>query len=148
MEQRLLIDGSLVPASDGATFDNINPATEQVIGVAADAGPADTEAAIAAARRAFDETSWSTDVAFRVRCLRQLNEALTANVEELRAATVAEVGAPISLTYGPQLETPIEGVTWIADPSLSRRAGRTRASQRAGARRRSRSTSARPPPAS
>jgi aldehyde dehydrogenase (NAD+) len=114
-EERLLIDGVLVPARDGATFDNVNPTTEQVIGVAADGSEADMDAAIGAARRAFDETAWSTDVAFRVRCLRQLSEAMTGHVEELRTMTVAEVGAPVALTSGPQLETPIEGIGWVTD---------------------------------
>jgi aldehyde dehydrogenase (NAD+) len=115
VEERLLVDGELVPARSGATFENTNPATEAVIGVAADAGADDMDAAIAAARRAFDETGWSTDLAFRVRCLRQLHEAFTAHVEELRATTVAEVGCPVMLTHGPQLETPVEGVGWVAD---------------------------------
>jgi len=114
-EERLLVDGVLRAASGGATFDNVNPATEQVIGVAADGTAADMDEAIGAARRAFDDTSWSTDVAFRVRCLRQLTDALTGHVEELRTTTVAEVGAPIALTNGPQLETPIEGVSWVTD---------------------------------
>ena len=35
-ETRNLIDGQLVPPSNGATFENVNPATEEVIGVAAD----------------------------------------------------------------------------------------------------------------
>ncbi len=109
------MDGVLVPASDGATFDNVNPATEAVIGVAPDASAADMDAAIGAARRAFDETDWSTNLAFRVRCLRQLSAAMTNHVEELRATTVAEVGAPIALTHGPQLETPIEGIGWVAE---------------------------------
>jgi aldehyde dehydrogenase (NAD+) len=71
--------------------------------------------AIQAARRAFDETEWSTDLAFRVRCLRQLREALTKNAEELRSAMVREIGTPIALTHGPQLDTPIEGIGWVAD---------------------------------
>ena len=54
-------------------------------------------------------------MAFRVRCLRQLSDAMTAHVEELRSLTVAEVGAPVALTHGPQLETPIEGIGWVAD---------------------------------
>ena len=91
----LLIDGKLVPAASGAVFDNINPATEEVIGVVADAGAADMDAAITAARRAFDEGIWSTDVALRVRCLRQLQAALVRHAEELRATTVAEVGCPV-----------------------------------------------------
>jgi hypothetical protein len=64
-ESRLLIDGKLCEASGDATYDNINPATEAVIGPVADANEADMERAITAARRAFDETSWSTDKAFR-----------------------------------------------------------------------------------
>ena len=114
-EERLLIDGRLVDAADGTTFENVNPATEEVIGVAANGGTADMDAAIGAARRAFDETSWATDHAFRVRCLRQLHTALGKHAEELRATTVAEVGCPVSLTYGAQLDSPIEGVEWVAD---------------------------------
>ena len=61
-EERLLIDGKLVGAEGGATYDNINPANEEVIGAVADASKADVEHAISAARRAFDETDWSRDV--------------------------------------------------------------------------------------
>jgi aldehyde dehydrogenase (NAD+) len=114
-EELLLIDGKLVPAASGAVFDNINPATEEVIGVVADGGAADMDAAIGAARRAFDEGTWSTDLALRVRCLRQLQEALTRHAEELRATTVAEVGCPVSLTYGAQQDTPVAGLGWVAD---------------------------------
>ena len=64
-EQRMLIDGELVEASSGKTFDNVNPATEEVLGEVADASTEDMRRAIAAARRAFDETDWSTDRAFR-----------------------------------------------------------------------------------
>jgi aldehyde dehydrogenase (NAD+) len=111
----LLIDGRLVPAADGGTFDNVNPATEEVIGVTADGTAADMDLAIQAARRAFDETNWSTDLGFRVRCLRQLQEALAKNAEELRSAIVAEIGTPVTLTRGPQLDAPVEGIGWVAD---------------------------------
>ena len=47
-----------------------------------------------AARRAFDTTDWSTDTELRVRCIRQLRDAMKANIEELRELTIAEVGAP------------------------------------------------------
>jgi aldehyde dehydrogenase (NAD+) len=111
----MLIDGRLVDAGDGATFENIDPATEAVLGVTADGSAAELDAAVAAARRAFDETAWATDVAFRVRCLRQLHAALAGHSEELRATCVAEVGAPVALTQGPQLDMPIQGVAWVAD---------------------------------
>ena len=38
-ETRLLIDGELVPAVSGRTYPNINPATEEIMGEVADAGP-------------------------------------------------------------------------------------------------------------
>jgi aldehyde dehydrogenase (NAD+) len=64
--------------------------------------------AIAAARRAFDETDWSTNRAFRARCLEQLQEALEAEQEELREQLILEVGCPRMTTHGPQLDGPLE----------------------------------------
>lgn len=111
----LLIDGRLVSASDGGTFENVNPATEEVLGSTADATATDMDAAVTAARRAFDETSWSTDPAFRVHGLRQLQAALVKNADQLKADLVAEIGTPVVLTGGPQFDTPVEGIGWFAD---------------------------------
>lgn len=110
----LLIDGKLIPGS-GGTFEVINPATEEVLGRAADATDSDMDAAIAAARRAFDHTTWSRDHAFRARCLRQLRDVLQSHIEELRDITIAEVGAPAFLTNGPQLEGPVADLGYFAD---------------------------------
>src|SRR5262249_62396215 len=60
-ETRNLIDGELVGASNGNTFENVSPSTEEVLGTTADGTKDDMLRAVAAARRAFDETSWSTD---------------------------------------------------------------------------------------
>ncbi|MFC5751870.1 aldehyde dehydrogenase [Actinomadura rugatobispora] len=114
-EERMLIGGRLVPASGGGTFPDVNPATEERIGVAADATAADMDAAIGAARAAFDGTDWAADPAFRARCLRQLQQALAKHAEELRATIVAEAGAPVALTHGAQLDIPVEGLGWVAD---------------------------------
>ncbi len=114
-EPRMLIDGSLVRASTDKVFQTVNPATEEVLGVAADASDADAERALAAARRAFDETTWSTDVALRVRCLRQLQAAMRSHAEELRAMTIAETGSPLFMTRSAQLDDPVESLGWIAD---------------------------------
>jgi aldehyde dehydrogenase (NAD+) len=111
---RLLIDGDLKPGGAGE-FATLNPATEEVLGTAADADERDLDQAIAAARRAFDETDWSRDVAFRASCLRQLSAALRRNADELRAVTIAEAGAPKFLTHGPQLDLPVNDLTWFAD---------------------------------
>jgi acyl-CoA reductase-like NAD-dependent aldehyde dehydrogenase len=114
-EDRLLIDGELVAAANGATYETIDPATEEVLGTAADATVDDAARAIAASRRAFDTTEWSCDHAFRVKCMRQLHKALQDNVEGLREIIVREVGAPVSSTNGPQLGGPIDVVGWYAD---------------------------------
>src|SRR5882724_2774902 len=111
-EHRMLIDGELVEAAGGATYDNVNPATEDVIGPAADASPHDMERAIMAARRAFDESGWATDRALRKRCLTQLQEALAKERETLRPQIVAEVGTPIALTFAIQEDTCIDDMLW------------------------------------
>src|SRR5260370_14170267 len=110
---RMLIDGKLVTAD--RTSPSVNPATGQVLDHAPDASVADGRAAIAAARRAFDTTSWATDVAVRVRCLAQLHQALTEHQEELRELTIADVGAPRVITHGAQLDDPIGIVRYYAD---------------------------------
>ena len=110
---RMLIDGKLVTSD--RTYPSVNPATGQVIDQAPDASPADAQAAIAAARRAFDTTTWATDAAFRARCLDQLHQALTEHKEELRELTIADVGAPRVITYGAQLDEPIGIVRYYAD---------------------------------
>ncbi|MCW1959623.1 MAG: aldehyde dehydrogenase, partial [Mycobacterium sp.] len=110
----LFIDGQLVPGGAGR-FPTINPATEEVLGTAANADPADTDRAIAAARRAFDGTDWSTDTALRVRCIRQLQDAMREHIEELREITMAEVGAPRMLTAAAQLEGPVSDLSFSAD---------------------------------
>ena len=106
-ESRMLIDGKLVEADSGQTFDNVNPATEEILGSVADASAGEMHRAIDAARRAFDETDWSTNHAFRKKCLEQLHEALQAEQEELREQLILEVGCPRMTTNGPQLDAPL-----------------------------------------
>jgi aldehyde dehydrogenase (NAD+) len=110
---RMLIDGKLVAAD--RTYPSVNPATGQVLDHAPDASVADAQAAVAAARRAFDTSGWARDVEFRARCLDQLHRVLNEHKEMLRELTIADVGAPRALTYGAQLEEPIEIVRYYAD---------------------------------
>jgi aldehyde dehydrogenase (NAD+) len=115
-EERLLIDGKLVEAEGGRTFETFNPTTGEVLGSAADASVADARAAVEAARRAFDETTWATDVALRQRCLRQLHESLLEHRAELSELIIAENGLPVTLIDGgPGLDSPTAMVAWHAD---------------------------------
>ena len=114
-EERLFINGELRDADGGATFDNINPATEEVIGVSADASQQDFDDAITAARSAFDLGDWSTDVSLRVRCLEQLHDALQNHVKELSALTVAEVGATQMACSSIQVVEPLKIIPFYID---------------------------------
>ncbi|ABW14745.1 aldehyde dehydrogenase [Parafrankia sp. EAN1pec] len=106
-ESRMLIDGKLVEAATGKTFDNVNPATEEVLGQVTDASATDMHRAIDAARRAFDETDWPTNRALRKLCLSQLQKALESEREQFREELIAEVGCPRTITNGEQLDAPL-----------------------------------------
>ncbi|WP_419928022.1 aldehyde dehydrogenase family protein [Candidatus Poriferisocius sp.] len=113
-ETRMLIDGELLSGTQ--EFEVLNPATEEVVAMCADGTAADMDRAVAAARRAQDSTDWATDPGLRKRSILQLQKALEAEQEELRAELIAEVGCPVLTTYGPQLDAPLrEALTWPAE---------------------------------
>jgi aldehyde dehydrogenase (NAD+) len=112
---QLLVDGKLTAASDGATYPILDPATGAEIGQAPDATAQDVDAAIAAARRAFDDTDWSTNHELRVRCLRQLHAALLATADDVKALTRAEVGMPDFMIGAAGFDAPVDGLAWVAD---------------------------------
>ncbi|WP_373140098.1 aldehyde dehydrogenase [Mycobacterium marinum] len=114
----LFIDGKRCEGAAG-TFATVNPATEETLGVAADADAGDMDRAIEAARRAFDDTDWSRNTELRVRCVRQLRDAMREHIEELRALTISEVGAPRMLTAAAQLEGPVNDLAFSADTAES-----------------------------
>jgi aldehyde dehydrogenase (NAD+) len=106
-ESRMLIDGDLVAAASGQEFDNVSPATGLVLGRTSAAGLHDMDRAIAAARRAFDQSEWSANRELRRRCLEQLQVAIEADKENLREELVAEVGCPVMTTESAQLDWPL-----------------------------------------
>ena len=106
-EARMLIDGELREAASGARFDNLSPATGKVLGSTAAAGSEDMDAAIGAARRAFDDTDWKSNRELRKRCLLQLQDALEREREDLREEIIAEVGAPAMTTTMAQVDWPM-----------------------------------------
>ena len=115
-EPRMLVGGRLTEALGGKTFPVINPATEDVVGSVADATADDMDAAIAAARAAFDDGRWTADRALRKHVLAQLRDAIADDLDQWRAELVAEAGCPVALTYGVQLDTPVtDNFTWALD---------------------------------
>jgi aldehyde dehydrogenase (NAD+) len=96
----LLIDGRSVPALSGAYFETRNPATGAVLARVAQAGAADIDLAVAAARRAF-EGEWSRFTPFeRQQCLLQLADLVDRDFEAFSLLDTLDMGAPISFTRG------------------------------------------------
>ncbi len=114
-EQRLFINGELRDAENARVYDNFSPVTEEKAGVAADASLVDAEAALSAARNAFDNSEWSRDHAFRAKCLRQFVDGLNKHIDALRAATAAETGSTQFFINGPQCDGPVAMASWPID---------------------------------
>ncbi|MXW56907.1 MAG: aldehyde dehydrogenase family protein, partial [Gemmatimonadales bacterium] len=96
------IDGAWVEPSAEETLDVVNPATEEVIGAIAMGGQGDVDAAVAAAKAAFDSFS-RTSREERVALLERICEGYAARSAELAAAVSAEMGAPMALAAQAQV---------------------------------------------
>ena len=96
-EFRMLIDGEWVKARSGATFSCVDPFTEETWGRVPRADAADVDAAVKAARRAFDHDGWpQTPPAKRAALLRRLGQLIEKNLEALVYRQVRENGRLIS----------------------------------------------------
>ena len=111
----LYIDGTLRPAEHGRTFANLSPWTREPIGQAADASAADMDAAIAAARRAFDTTGWAIDHAGRFALLSRLYEQFAANTERLIQLARDETGSTIFIARNVQVLQALAGFKDLLD---------------------------------
>jgi aldehyde dehydrogenase (NAD+) len=106
-EGKLYIDGKLRPAASDAKFEDIGPWTGDIVGYAADASVADMNEAIAAARRAFDHTDWSTNHALRRELVAKLGQKMKANRERFVALARHEGGGAMGAVFGPLVDLPL-----------------------------------------
>ena len=93
----LPVDGVEQATAEERTFAAVSPADGEVLWQVPDAGLADMHAAAAAARRAFTETTWSTDAALRADVLRRLQTALADRSDDLALLAATETGVPVAL---------------------------------------------------
>jgi aldehyde dehydrogenase (NAD+) len=106
---KLFIDGELRDAEGGKTFDVIGPWTGEPVSKAADASAADVDAAIAAARRAFDDTDWSTNIGLRVRLVQKLYDLFDANRSRLSNLARYEAGAAVGAVGRAHVDMAMDG---------------------------------------
>ncbi|HUP59885.1 MAG TPA: aldehyde dehydrogenase [Thermoanaerobaculia bacterium] len=90
------IGGAFVPPASGAYFDDLNPATTEVIAQVPDSDRADVDAAVVAAKSAFP--AWSrTPAADRSALLLKLADLIERNLDELARCESMDNGKPLSL---------------------------------------------------
>ncbi|ALJ13618.1 aldehyde dehydrogenase family protein [Sphingopyxis macrogoltabida] len=123
------IDGAWVASAEPRSIDVIDPATEQVAGRVAEAGAADVDRAVAAARRAF--ATWSvTTRAERLALLTRIVEEYRRREADIAAAITLEMGAPAALAAGGQTKSGLShfeaAITVLADYVFEEQRGTTR----------------------
>ena len=98
-DYRMLIDGAWVAASDGATFDSVNPATGEVWSRVPEATAEDVDRAVHAAHRAFTTGPWaSMSPTQRGHCLRRLGDLMADRSEALGTIETIDTGKMLKET--------------------------------------------------
>lgn len=95
------VDGAFRSGAEGRTFPTLNPVTNEPITEVAEGTAVDIDAAVSAARRAFDEGDWPRlDARERARHLIAIAEAIEHNGDEIARLEVLDTGLPIKQASG------------------------------------------------
>jgi aldehyde dehydrogenase (NAD+) len=94
-EYGLFVAGEFRPAADGRTFATINPATEEPLARVAAAGPADVDAAVAAARTAYEQVWGPMPGSERAKYLYRIARQLQERAREFAVLESLDNGKPI-----------------------------------------------------
>ena len=101
-KRQFYIGGEWVNPAKANDFAVINPATEEAVATISLGDQADTDAAVAAARKAFGTWQHSTKVE-RIALLKSIQSEYAKREEDVAQATTMEMGAPISLSRTQQV---------------------------------------------
>lgn len=98
-EKKMFIGGSWQASSDGGTFESKDPATGDVIATVPEATAKDVDAAVDAARAAFESEEWSAlPPAGRAKILWRIGELVDENLEEISQLDTRDQGRPIGIS--------------------------------------------------
>src|SRR4051794_838356 len=112
---KLLIGGEWVAPSSDQRIEVRYPATLAVVGSVPEALEADVDAAVAAARQAFDHGPWpQTPPSERAAVLKRFAELLTSRIDDVSGIITSEMGAP-SATVQMMMWTPAQAVLGVYD---------------------------------
>src|SRR5699024_2918444 len=114
-EKQLFINGQFVNSADGKTFETVNPATGDKLATVSEAGKEDVDAAVNAARKAFDSGPWSKiSAAERSRLIYKLADLMEEHKEELAQLDTLDNGKPINETMVADVPLAIEHFRYYA----------------------------------
>lgn len=114
--ETLFVGGTWSAPSTTDTIEVISPHSESPIAVVAAAGPADVDAAVTSARKAFDEGPWPRlDPADRIETVRRLAKLYGAQRSRMAELLTAEIGAPTTFAQRAQVGLPSMMMTAFCD---------------------------------
>lgn len=113
---RAFIDGQRVPARDRQTFDCLSPVDGRLLTQVARCGQADVDAAVAAARAAFEDRRWAGKApAQRKRVLIKFAELILAHGDELALTETLDMGKPVRYAKGVDVNSTANCIRWYGE---------------------------------
>jgi gamma-glutamyl-gamma-aminobutyraldehyde dehydrogenase/4-guanidinobutyraldehyde dehydrogenase/NAD-dependent aldehyde dehydrogenase len=113
---RALINGKRVGAADGQVFDSVSPVDGKVLTQVARCGAADIEAAVAAARTAFEDHRWSGMApAQRKRVMIRFADLLQQHGDELAMTETLDMGKPVKYARGVDVNSAANCIRWYGE---------------------------------
>ncbi len=113
---RAFIDGARGPARSGETFDSISPIDGRLLTPVARGRTEDVDAAVAAARRAFEDGRWAhQSPAQRKRVLQRFAEHILAAREELALLETLDMGKPVQQSLQVDVAATARTIGWYAE---------------------------------
>lgn len=113
---RAFVDGARVGALDGQTFDCISPVDGRVLTAVSRCGLADVDAAVAAARRAFDDRRWrGLAPAQRKRIMVRFADLLLEHADELALTETLDMGKPVKYARAVDVNSASNCLRWYGE---------------------------------
>lgn len=113
------VDGAFTSAQEGATLDIVNPSTGAAYATSPLSQPADVDAAMMAARRAFDDVWRNTTPSERMGYLLRMAEAIESNAERLVEIEAENTGKPKGLTMSEEIPPMADQIRFFAGAARS-----------------------------
>ncbi len=113
---RAFINGERVAAASGETFANHSPIDGRLLGMVARGQQADVDAAVAAARAAFEDGRWAhKPPAVRKKILQRFSDKILAAKEELALLETLDMGKPIQYSLSVDVPSAARTIAWYAE---------------------------------